>query len=79
MRLAEPTRLWMTGAERPGHAYLHPGQLLRVFARVRQQVLAGGCPAPRSPFPDDLRAPLLAAGAEPAIAPPAAEHGRDAR
>ena len=62
VRLAGPMRGWLRG-DRPRHHYLHPEPLLRVFGRTRAWVLQRGVPAQGCPFPHDLRAALVTAGA----------------
>ena len=62
----------------PAPVYLHPERLLHLYARVRRQVLLQGCPAEQSPFPSDLRAPLLLARSSHTT-PLGAEDGRGDR
>ena len=62
----------------PAPTFPHPTRLLRMYGRLRHHVIAQGCPAEGSPFPSDLRGPLLLAGDSHAI-PTAAEDGRGAR
>ena len=52
----------------------HPSRLLQIYGRLRHRVLAQGCPAEGSPFPSDLRGPLLLSGR--GLTSMAAEDGR---
>ena len=63
IRVLSPLRNWLAGGALPeAPPPLSPGELLRVYARVRARVLREGCPTESGPFPDDLRAPLILAG-----------------
>ena len=63
IRLPSPLRRWQEGI-RPRQRYVHPGQLLRIYNRIRGWVEGQVCPAEGSPFPADLHDALLAAGVD---------------
>ena len=71
VRILGPIRAWARGEAAAAPDPLEPRELMRIYARVRNEVVRSGCQAAAGPFPDDLRGPLM--GAPP---PHAARGGR---
>ena len=71
VRIRGPIRAWARGEAAVAPDPLEPRDLMRIYARVRNEVIRSGCRAEAGPFPDDLRGPLM--GAPP---PHAARCGR---
>ena len=79
IRVREALATWMAGGVLPRHAYPDPSEVLRVYGRLRTEVVAAGVAACVHPFPRDLQAALLggaAAAASRGEGDTAAEDGR---